>query len=92
MAKKKKRFELLPQVILAVLALVIGLGATYLLNRKAINQDPPQFLDQSLPPMTLLEYQGKDMVVGDLVKALNALGVTPKDLITILQSIKAADV
>lgn len=28
--------------------------------------------------------------VGDLVKALNGLGVTPKDLITILQNIKAA--
>ena len=28
--------------------------------------------------------------VGELVKALNALGVTPKDLITILQTIKAA--
>ena len=28
--------------------------------------------------------------VGDLVKAMNRLGVTPKDLITILQSIKAA--
>ena len=28
--------------------------------------------------------------VGDLVKALNSLGVTPKDLITILQNIKAA--
>lgn len=28
--------------------------------------------------------------VGDVVKALNKLGVTPKDLITILQSIKAA--
>ncbi|MBX7230446.1 MAG: flagellar basal body P-ring protein FlgI [Bdellovibrionales bacterium] len=28
--------------------------------------------------------------VGDLVKAMNRLGVTPKDLITILQSVKAA--
>jgi flagellar P-ring protein precursor FlgI len=28
--------------------------------------------------------------VGDLVKSMNKLGVTPKDLITILQSIKAA--
>jgi flagellar P-ring protein precursor FlgI len=32
----------------------------------------------------------KSANVGDLVKALNALGVTPKDLIAILQSIKAA--
>jgi len=32
----------------------------------------------------------KSASVGDLVKALNALGVTPKDLITILQTIKAA--
>jgi flagellar P-ring protein precursor FlgI len=28
--------------------------------------------------------------VGDLVQSLNKLGVSPKDLITILQSIKAA--
>ena len=28
--------------------------------------------------------------IGDLVKALNAIGVTPRDLITILQTIKAA--
>ena len=28
--------------------------------------------------------------VGDIVKAMNKLGVTPRDLITILQSIKAA--
>jgi flagellar P-ring protein precursor FlgI len=28
--------------------------------------------------------------VGDLVKALNSLGVTPKDLITIIQNIKSA--
>jgi flagellar P-ring protein precursor FlgI len=32
----------------------------------------------------------KSANVGDLVRALNALGVTPKDLITILQTIKAA--
>lgn len=32
----------------------------------------------------------KSTNVGDLVKALNNLGVTPKDLISILQSIKAA--
>lgn len=32
----------------------------------------------------------KSANVGELVKALNALGVTPKDLITILQTIKAA--
>ncbi len=32
----------------------------------------------------------KSANVGELVKALNALGVTPKDLISILQSIKAA--
>jgi flagellar P-ring protein precursor FlgI len=28
--------------------------------------------------------------VGDLVKALNQIGVSPRDLITILQNIKAA--
>lgn len=31
-----------------------------------------------------------DASVGDVVKAMNALGVSPKDLITILQNIKAA--
>jgi flagellar P-ring protein precursor FlgI len=32
----------------------------------------------------------KGKTVGDLVRALNAIGVTPRDLITILQSMKAA--
>lgn len=32
----------------------------------------------------------KSTSVGDLVRALNALGITPKDLITVLQAIKAA--
>jgi flagellar P-ring protein precursor FlgI len=30
------------------------------------------------------------VMLSDLVKALNSLGVTPRDLIAILQSIKAA--
>jgi len=44
-----------------------------------------------------VKEEGKGLVVlsegvdlGELVRALNALGVTPRDLITILQSIKAA--
>jgi flagellar P-ring protein precursor FlgI len=37
-----------------------------------------------------IALMSKTTSVGDLVKALNALGVTPKDLITILQTIKAA--
>jgi len=32
----------------------------------------------------------KGMNIGEVVKALNAIGVTPRDLITVLQSIKAA--
>ena len=36
----------------------------------------------------LLVPQGE--TIGKLVRALNAIGVTPRDLITILQSIKAA--
>ena len=36
----------------------------------------------------ILVPEGK--TVGDLVKALNAIGVTPRDLITILQAMKAA--
>jgi flagellar P-ring protein precursor FlgI len=36
----------------------------------------------------LLVPEGK--TIGDLVRALNAIGVTPRDLITILQSMKAA--
>ena len=31
-----------------------------------------------------------EVSVGELVKAMNELGVSPKDLITILQNIKAA--
>ena len=30
------------------------------------------------------------VTISDLVKALNAIGVTPRDLISILQAIKAA--
>ncbi|WP_353683449.1 flagellar basal body P-ring protein FlgI [Thermodesulfovibrio sp. 3907-1M] len=37
---------------------------------------------------SLLEVQGS--TVGELVKALNALGVTPKDLISILQALKTS--
>ena len=37
----------------------------------------------------LVVFQG-GRTVGDLVRALNAIGVTPRDLITILQSMKAA--
>ncbi|HAY40473.1 MAG TPA: flagellar biosynthesis protein FlgA, partial [Desulfobacteraceae bacterium] len=32
----------------------------------------------------------KGRTIGELVNALNAIGVTPRDLITILQAIKAA--
>ncbi|HDH88296.1 MAG TPA: flagellar biosynthesis protein FlgA, partial [Desulfobacteraceae bacterium] len=32
----------------------------------------------------------KGNTIGELVRALNAIGVTPRDLITILQAIKAA--
>jgi flagellar P-ring protein precursor FlgI len=32
----------------------------------------------------------KGRTIGDLVRALNAIGVTPRDLITILQAMKAA--
>ena len=36
----------------------------------------------------LMEVKGA--TIGELVKALNALGVTPRDLVAILQAIKAA--
>ncbi len=36
----------------------------------------------------LMEVKGT--TIGELVKALNALGVTPRDLVAILQAIKAA--
>ena len=39
-------------------------------------------------PRTVLMDKGAS--VGDIVDAMNALGVEPKELITILQSIKAA--
>ena len=48
------------------------------------------------PEITVAEEQTNLMVVpegvtiSDLVKALNAIGVTPRDLISILQAIKAA--
>ena len=43
--------------------------------------------DQSVERITQINGETS---VGELVKALNSLGVTPKDLITILQNIKAA--
>jgi flagellar P-ring protein precursor FlgI len=36
----------------------------------------------------LMEVQGA--TIGELIKALNALGVSPRDLVAILQAIKAA--
>jgi flagellar P-ring protein precursor FlgI len=39
-------------------------------------------------PASLLGVRGA--TIGELIKALNALGVTPRDLVAILQSIKAA--
>jgi flagellar P-ring protein precursor FlgI len=41
------------------------------------------------PPARLLELGG-GATIGDLVKGLNALGVTPRDMIAILQAIKNA--
>ena len=35
-----------------------------------------------------MEVQGA--TIGELIKALNALGVSPRDLVAILQAIKAA--
>jgi flagellar P-ring protein precursor FlgI len=43
--------------------------------------------DQKIDHVVMVE---SDTNIGDLVKAMNALGVSPKDLITILQNIKAA--
>ena len=42
-----------------------------------------------LPLIGEITAAGK--TVGELVRALNAIGVTPRDLITILQSMKAAE-
>jgi len=47
----------------------------------------PKSKDQKGDRLMLLEGQ---VSVGELVKAMNGLGVSPKDLITILQNIKAA--
>ncbi|MFN8943839.1 MAG: flagellar basal body P-ring protein FlgI, partial [Pseudobdellovibrionaceae bacterium] len=49
-------------------------------------QDPKDAKKQLDERVGLIE----GVSVGDLVQSLNKLGVTPKDLIAILQSIKAA--
>ena len=50
-----------------------------------------------VPPINVDEEKGKKLIelgggssLSDLVKGLNALGVTPRDMISILQAIKAA--
>ena len=42
------------------------------------------------PPTRVSLAQVKGASIGELVRALNALGATPKDLVAILQAIKAA--
>ncbi len=57
--------------------------------RGAITETQPRTeLKTEEKQASLLEVQGS--TVGELVKALNALGVTPKDLISILQALKTS--
>ncbi len=69
-------------------------------NHIEISQPAPFSMGQTVvtqqPEVEMAEDKAKLMVVpegvtvSDLVKALNAIGVTPRDLISILQAIKAA--
>jgi len=56
-------------------------GATVVTSKSDVN------IDEEKTGLVLVP-EGK--TVGDLVKALNAIGVTPRDLITILQTMKTA--
>lgn len=69
-------------------------------NTQQVSQPPPLSGGQTVatPATNVIMKEEKQKLVvlpesttlGDLVKALNALGVTPRDMISIFQSIKAA--
>jgi flagellar P-ring protein precursor FlgI len=56
-------------------------------GRTTVTNDTQVTVEEGKKPLFLVE---SGVSIGDVVKALNALGVTPRDLIAIFQALKAA--
>jgi flagellar P-ring protein precursor FlgI len=56
-------------------------------GRTTVTPDSEVLVEEGNPPLFLVE---SGVSIGDVVKGLNALGVTPRDLIAIFQALKAA--
>ena len=56
-------------------------------GRTVVTNDTEVMVEEGRKPLFLVE---SGVSIGDVVKALNALGVTPRDLIAIFQALKAA--
>lgn len=58
-------------------------------NQNTTNQTRPNLTNREIPKGSLIKLDG-ETTVDDLVKALNAIGASPKDIIAIFQAIHAA--
>jgi flagellar P-ring protein FlgI len=56
-------------------------------GRTVVTQDSQTVVQEGRAPLQILPF---GVSIGEVVRALNALGVTPRDLISILQALKAA--
>jgi flagellar P-ring protein FlgI len=56
-------------------------------GRTVVTQDTQTVVQEGRAPLQILPF---GVSIGEVVRALNALGVTPRDLISILQALKAA--
>ena len=83
------------QIGISVVVLLIISAIIYGFMPKPVAVDVMPVVRKSLE--VTVEEEGNRLLlvpegntIGELVKALNAIGVTPRDLITILQAMKAA--
>jgi flagellar P-ring protein precursor FlgI len=88
-------------VRISPVAIAHGSLAIQIKEKSQVSQPPPfapeQAATTTVPRTNIAVNEQKAFLVkvsgitlGDVVRALNALGVTPRDLISILQSLKAA--
>jgi flagellar P-ring protein precursor FlgI len=56
-------------------------------GRTVVTPDTQTIVQEGRAP---LQIMSSGVSIGEVVRALNALGVTPRDLISILQALKAA--
>jgi flagellar P-ring protein precursor FlgI len=56
-------------------------------GRTVVTPDTQTMVKEGRAPLQIVS---SGVSIGDVVRALNALGVTPRDLISILQALKAA--